>query len=59
MELVMAKRKTGFLETRLMLKAEDVKQLKRDPEDKDAKRDIERGESFPASGCALADAAGT
>ncbi|MFD0850596.1 hypothetical protein ACFQ00_19895 [Sphingosinicella xenopeptidilytica] len=55
----MAKRKTGFLETRLMLKAEDVKQLKRDPEDKDAKRDIERGESFPASGCALADAAGT
>jgi hypothetical protein len=59
MELVMAKRKTGFLEMRLMLKTEDVKQLKRDPEDKDPKRDIERGKSFPAGVSALADAAGT
>ena len=44
---------------RLMLKTEDVKQLKRDPEDKDAKRAIERAESFPAGVSALADAAGT
>ncbi|WP_300538555.1 hypothetical protein [Sphingosinicella sp.] len=45
----MAKRKIGFLEMRSVLRAEDVKQLKPDPCDQDAKLDIERGESSPAS----------
>ena len=49
MELVMAKRKTGFLEVRPALTADDVEQLKHDPEDPDAKLDIELDESFPAS----------
>lgn len=45
----MAKRKTGFTEVRPAFTAEDVKRLKTDPGDPDAKLDIELDESFPAS----------
>jgi len=45
----MAKRKTGFVGVRPVFTADDVEQVKRDPENPDAKLDIERDESFPAS----------
>lgn len=45
----MKQRKRGFPNVRPAHDAEDVKRLKSDPNDKDAKLDIELDESFPAS----------